>query len=491
MPDQDRTRPTDLPDAPVIVWFRADLRLRDNGALSAAAASGRPVIALFVLDETGATGRPPGGAQRWWLHHSLTALGSALGDIGVTLILRRGDPRAVLDEIIDRTGAQSVLWNRRYGPEAIALDSEIKASLADRGLTVKSFAGALMHEPTKLKTGSGGYYKVYSPFWRAFIGEGEPRRPDPAPETATAYDGTIESDDLADWYLLPTSPDWSGGIAATWTPGEKGAHERLKAFCADAMADYGRKRDLPGVDGTSRLSPHLAFGEITPSDIWYAAAAAEGVPKKQLEKFHKELAWREFSYHLLVNFPDLRTANFNDTFDAFPWEGSADALEAWQKGRTGYPIVDAGMRQLWRTGWMHNRVRMITASFLIKHLMIDWRRGEDWFWDTLVDGDPASNAASWQWVAGSGADAAPYFRIFNPILQGEKFDPDGAYVRRFVPELADLPDRYIHKPWEAPRKVLEKAKVSLGSTYPEPMVEHKRARERALDAYNEMRGQAA
>ncbi|WP_369406359.1 cryptochrome/photolyase family protein [Oceaniradius stylonematis] len=291
--------------------------------------------------------------------------------------------------------------------------------------------------------------------------------------------------------MLPTKPDWSGGLAEAWTPGERGAQQQLKAFCDEALADYARQRDLPAIDGTSRLSPHLAFGEITPADIWHAAANADSVPEKQLEKFHKELVWREFSYHLLVNFPNLGGENFNGDFDAFPWAGTDAQLQAWQRGLTGYPIVDAGMRQLWQTGWMHNRVRMVVASFLIKHLMTDWRKGEDWFWDTLVDADPASNTASWQWVAGSGADAAPYFRVFNPILQGEKFDPDGDYVRTYVPELAGLPNKYVHKPWEAPEKVLEKSNVSLGSTYPAPIVDHQQARNRALDAYQTMKGQAA
>jgi deoxyribodipyrimidine photo-lyase len=491
VPDAFFMRPTQLPDAPIIVWFRSDLRLRDNGALTAAAEAGHPVICLFVLDDSGASGRALGGARRWWLHHSLAALQKSLDDLGIPLVLRRGDPRAVLDNMIEQTEARSVLWNRRYDPAAIALDSEIKASLGERGLMVASYAGALMHEPTRLKTGSGGFYKVYSPFWRAFVAEGEPDEPLPAPQSLTAFDATLESDTLEDWALVPTKPDWSGGLAETWTPGEAGAQKRLDAFCEDALANYASQRDMPGVDGTSCLSPHLAFGEITPADIWHAAANTDDVPKKQLEKFHKELVWREFSYHLLVNFPDLGDENFNDDFDAFPWAGKDAQLRAWQRGRTGYPIVDAGMRQLWQTGWMHNRVRMVVASFLIKHLMTDWRSGEDWFWDTLVDADPASNTASWQWVAGSGADAAPYFRVFNPILQGEKFDPDGDYVRTHVPELADLPTKYIHKPWEAPAKVLEKSNVSLGSTYPAPIVDHQEARNRALDAYQTMKGQAA
>jgi deoxyribodipyrimidine photo-lyase len=359
-------------------------------------------------------------------------------------------------------------------------------------MVVETFDGQLLHEPARLKTGSGGPYRVYTPFWRAFTEEVPPRPPVDAPESIDPFDGGLASDRLSDWALLPTRPDWASGIAEEWSPGEAGAEERLERFIGEALDGYADKRDLPGAPFTSKLSPHLAFGEITPFQIWQAAEdAREGVPARDLATFRKELVWREFSYHLLVNFPSLPVENFNEDFDAFPWRGTNDQLECWQRGRTGYPIVDAGMRELWQTGWMHNRVRMIVGSFLVKHLLIDWRHGEAWFRDTLVDADPASNTASWQWIAGSGADAAPYFRIFNPILQGEKFDADGSYVRRFVPELADLPDTYLHKPWEAPEQVLEKAGVKLGGTYPRPVVEHKGARDRALAAYQEMKGKAA
>lgn len=478
-------------DAPVIVWFRADLRLRDNGALRAAVDSGRAVIALYIFDETADPAL--GGAQRWWLHHSLSALGADLEGLGLRLILRRGDPATVLDELIAQTGARTVLWNRRYTPTGVRTDTAIKAGLSARGLVAASASGALLHEPTHIETGDGGYYKVYSPFWRAFRASGEPRLPSPAPARATPYadQGSLASDRPGDWGLLPTGPDWSCGLAASWTPGEAAAQAQLKAFLERALDGYADKRDLPGIESTSRLSPYLAFGEITPFDIWHAAATAPGINQRDLEKFHKELAWREFSYHLLFHFPTLKQANFNSDFDAFAWAGKAEHLHAWQTGQTGYPIVDAGMRQLWQTGWIHNRVRMVVASFLVKHLLIDWRHGEQWFWDTLVDADPASNTASWQWVAGSGADAAPYFRVFNPILQGEKFDGDGAYVRAYVPELAGLPEKVLHKPWEADEKTLSKAGVSLGETYPRPIIDHKRARGRALDAYKQLRGQAA
>ncbi|WP_306118324.1 MULTISPECIES: deoxyribodipyrimidine photo-lyase [unclassified Roseitalea] len=484
-------RPADDSDAPVVVWFRSDLRLRDNGALTAAAQSGRPVIAVFIFDDPPQAGPALGGAQRWWLHHSLAALADSLKGIGLPLVLRRGDPAAVLDALIAETGADTVYWNRRYAPHEVQLDQKIKRDLGERGLTVASHDGALMHEPTRIRTKDGGPYRVYSPFWRAFAQSGEPREPLPAPESIRAHHTTIASDRLEDWSLLPKEPDWSGGIAEVWDPGEHGAQTRLAEFVEDGLAGYKAERNKPAAEGTSRLSPHLRFGEITPFDVWHAAGKARGVAAGDLETFRKELAWREFSYHLLFHFPDLGTANFNSDFDAFPWRDDDRALRAWRAGRTGYPIVDAGMRQLWQTGWMHNRVRMIVGSFLIKDLMIDWRRGEAWFWDTLVDADPANNTASWQWVAGSGADAAPYFRVFNPVLQGEKFDADGAYVRRYVPELAALDTKYIHKPWQAPQDVLDRAGIRLGETYPEPMVDHGQARKRALAAYEQTRRHAA
>jgi deoxyribodipyrimidine photo-lyase len=297
----------------------------------------------------------------------------------------------------------------------------------------------------------------------------------------------VESLEIEDLGLLPTEPDWAQGLRDTWQPGTKGARHLLETFVKDKLTAYREDRDTPALDVTTRLSPHLRFGEISPREVWQAAEVADA-PREAVFKFHQELLWREFSYHLLYHYPDLASVNYQSKFDDFPWRDhetgeAAKDLLAWQKGRTGYPIVDAGMRQLWQTGWMHNRVRMIVASFLIKHLMIDWRAGEAWFWDTLVDADPANNAASWQWVAGSGADAAPYFRIFNPVLQGEKFDGNGDYTRHWVPEVAKLPNRYLHKPWAAPKSTLDDAGVRLGSDYPRPLVDHKQARERALEAF--------
>ena len=473
-------------DAPVLVLFRTDLRVADNRALMAASSTGKPVLPLFVFDQESDGTRPLGGARRWWLHHSLAALGKQLARLGAPLLLSRGRMEVVVDRLISETGADMVLWNRRYDPTEIAVDSRLKASLRERNIRAESFDGHLLHEPSLLKTGSGGSYKVYSPFWRALVTQGEPRDPLDAPRKLRG--GKVPaSDELDDWALLPTTPDWAHGLRAQWTPGEAGAQDSLAAFVSGALDGYGQGRDMPGVAGTSRLSPHLAHGEITPFQILAALKPASvDAPSGDIEKFRKEVGWREFSYHLLFQNPSLAQVNFNRDFDAFPWAGNRELLSAWQRGLTGYPIVDAGMRELWQTGWMHNRVRMVAASFLIKHLLIDWREGEKWFWDTLVDADPASNPASWQWVAGSGADAAPYFRIFNPILQGEKFDPEGAYVRRYVPELAKLPAKYIHRPWDAPKDILSTAGVKLGADYPVPVIDHSLARERALGAYKSM-----
>lgn len=471
-------------EAPALVLFRHDLRLADNRALTAAASSGRPVVAAFVLDEESEGVRPAGGARRWWLHHSLARLGASLGKLGVPLILRRGPMADVASALAAETGATLAFWNRRYDPPGVEADKAMKLKLRAAGLGTASFEGHLLHEPWCITTGAGGHYRVYSPFWRAFVDAVEPRDPLPAPRSLRAFLPAPASDRLDDWSLLPIAPDWAGGLRAAWTPGEDGASIRLDDFLDGALSGYADRRDLPGVASTSGLSPHLVHGEVTPFQIWHAMRGRTG---RDAEKFRKELGWREFSWHLLFHNPDLATRNFNDTFDAFPWRKDDKALRAWQRGRTGYPVVDAGMRQLWHCGWMHNRVRMVAASFLVKHLLIDWREGERWFWDTLVDADPANNPASWQWVAGSGADAAPYFRVFNPVLQGQKFDPDGAYVGRHVPELAGLPSSHVHRPWQAPRETLSSAGVKLGETYPVPAVEHDRARVRALEAYQALR----
>jgi len=481
----------DSSTAPIIVWFRLDLRIADNPALRRAADSGRPVLPLFVLDDADAGPWAPGGAARWWLHRSLERLAEALADRGTSLVLRRGRAADVLDAVIGDSGADAVYWNRRYEPWAIARDKAIKTDLADRGIGVRSFNAALLFEPWTVETKAGGPYKVYTPFWRACRARVDDiPAPKPAPRSLRATGGRLSSDALGDWGLLPTAPDWAGGLRDTWTPGEDGAHARLSRFLDDAVARYDDRRNRPDLPGTSALSPHLHWGEIGPRQIWAAVehrrAGSRGAgADDQIETYLQEIVWREFSYHLLYHFPGLPDAPLDDRFGDFPWADDPDGrlVRAWRRGRTGYPIVDAGMRELYATGWMHNRVRMITASFLVKHLLQPWQAGEAWFWDTLVDADLASNSASWQWVAGCGADAAPYFRIFNPVLQGEKFDPEGAYVRHWVPEIAALSDKHLHKPWEAPRRALEEAGITLDETYPAPIVDHKQARRRALDAF--------
>ncbi|MCX7303057.1 MAG: deoxyribodipyrimidine photo-lyase [Hyphomicrobiales bacterium] len=470
--------------APFIVLFRNDLRVADNKALAAAAQTGRPVITLFILDESGRGARPAGSASRWWLHHSLAALTRSLEALGSRLVLKRGATADIVAEAIRTTGADTVFWNRRYAPAHISIDGALKSRLRSEGLVAESFDGFLLHEPSRVATQSGDFYKVFTPFYKRLSADGEPRDPVDAPRALKTNAVRLPSDTLEALDLLPKAPDWSGGIAQRWQPGERGAMDRLAAFVDQGLGGYSGNRDKPGCDGTSGLSPHLAHGEITPFQIM---AALRQKSSRDAEKFRAELAWREFSYHLLFHRPNLHRESFRPEFEDFAWRNEAKALKAWQRGQTGYPIVDAGMRELWQTGWMHNRVRMIAASFLVKDLLIDWRKGEEWFWDTLVDADAASNPASWQWVAGSGADAAPYFRIFNPTLQGEKFDPDGQYVRRYLPELAALPDRYIHRPWEAPQSMLRDSGVTPGADYPLPVVDHAEARNRAMLAYRATR----
>lgn len=476
-----------------ILWFRQDLRVIDNPALSAAAAGGQAVLPVYILDTTDHPWRM-GAASLWWLHHSLISLRRDLKRrYKLDLVFRHGDPARVIPELIAETGAGAVYWNRRYEPASIAADTALKATLTNGGIAVATFNAALLYEPWTVKTQAKGWFKVFSPFWRACRALPPPAPPQPAPAEVTRCSSPVPSDDLAEWNLLPTKPDWAGGLRALWQPGEPAALTRLKTFLDEKLCGYAARRDLPDADATSRLSPHLHFGEIGPRQIWHAVQMVvdRGAPGvgRNAEKLFSELGWREFTHHLLFHFPDLPERNFRSEFDGFPWRNDPALLRAWQRGCTGYPIVDAGMRELWRSGWMHNRVRMITASFLIKHLRQHWREGSAWFWDTLVDADLANNAASWQWVAGSGADAAPYFRIFNPILQGEKFDPRGAYVRRWVPELAGLPDKFIHKPWLAPAAIMRQAGLVIGRDYPEPLVEHNDARRQALEAFASLRGE--
>lgn len=467
--------------APVILWFRQDLRLADNPALDHAMRTGRPVIPVYILDD-GPAVRRIGGASRWWLDGSLRVLAGDLRERGAPLVLRRGDSEAELRRLIDETGADAVFMNRRFEPDAFLHDADIAHALKADGIECHGYNGSLLARPGAVRTGSGGPYRVFTPFFRALLDAATPPPPLPAPAAIETVSG-LAGESVDDWALRPTEPDWAG--AFDWSPGEAGAAAALAAFVDGGLKSYAKGRDHPAEPAVSRLSPHLHWGEIHP---WRAAqaarrAAADGrVPPAEAEKFVAELGWRDFSAQLLHHFPQMTDTAFRPEYDRMPWRDDPAGFEAWKRGRTGYPIVDAGMRQLWATGWMHNRVRMIVASFLIKDLLIDWRAGEAWFWDTLVDADLASNVQNWQWVAGSGADASPWFRIFNPVVQGQKFDADGRYVRRWIPELARLPDRWLHAPWTAPAEVLGAAGVGLGRDYPNPVVDHAAARERALEA---------
>ncbi|WP_395648242.1 cryptochrome/photolyase family protein [Terricaulis sp.] len=473
-----------MPDAPAVVWLRQDLRLADNPALRAAIDSKRPLVLLYILDDDTPGAWKLGGASRWWLHRSLDALAKDIAKRGGVLTLRRGKAAALLPKLVKETGASAIFWNRCYEPHAVARDKALKEKLGAAGVEVSSHNGALLFEPWEVKTKSGEPFKVYTPFWRACL-QLSARPPMAGPKKLNCVDN-LASDTLSSWKLLPTKPNWAAGFESEWTPGEAGAQKALDRFIERALAGYPEGRDQMGRAGTSRLSPHLHFGELSPVQVRAVvetAAAHEPSLQRGADKYLAEIGWREFSTHLLFNWPTLPSQNWRAQFDAFPWRDDEKALRAWQRGTTGYPVVDAAMRELWATGYMHNRARMIAASFLIKHLLIDWRRGEDWFWDTLVDADLANNAASWQWVAGSGADASPYFRIFNPVTQGQRYDADGAYVRRWIPELSRLPDALLHKPWEADAATLRAAKVELDVTYPRPIVDHAAARARALEAF--------
>jgi deoxyribodipyrimidine photo-lyase len=479
---------------PTIVWFRQDLRLQDNAALAEALTRGGAVVPVYIWDEEGERRWGMGGASRWWLHQSLKALDASLRERESRLLVARGESVGELRRIVKATGAGAVYWNRRYEPAAIARDKVVKVSLAEDGLEAKSFNSALLFEPPTIVNKAGGPFQVFTPYWRHCLslkmaeGIAVKAKRFPALENWPAS-RTIEA-----LGLLPRVK-WDAGFCEAWTPGEEGAKKRLTYFLAKLAPAYEETRDRPGVEGVSRLSPHLHFGEIGPRQIWAAAQAQAketGVfpANAGVQKFLGELGWREFAHHLLYHFPDTPVKALREEFERFPWAGDPGGkkLEAWQRGMTGYPIVDAGMRELWATGWMHNRARMVVASFLVKHLRLSWTKGAAWFWDTLVDADLANNTLGWQWSAGCGADAAPYFRIFAPVLQGMKFDGDGVYVRKWIPELAKMPDRFLHAPWEAPDEVREKAGVVLGENYPCPVVDHKTARAEALEAFRVMRG---
>jgi deoxyribodipyrimidine photo-lyase len=470
-----------------LVWLRLDLRLADNPALQAALKIGGAVVPVFIHAPEEESPWSPGGASNWWLHQSLASLDADLRAAGSRLVIRRGPTLATLSVLAKETGATAVFWNRRYEPAVIARDAKVKEALRREGLEVESFNGALLHEPWTIQTLSGKPFQVFTPFWRHCLAQPDPSAPLPAPRKLPAPAKWPKSLALEELELEPKI-NWAEGLRAAWCPGEAGAAGNLKKFLTSAFSDYSEQRNRPDVIGTSKLSPHLHFGEISPRQIWHgltllAAKRALSLKSWRDSQFLAEIGWREFAHHLLYHFPHTPTEPLRADFRNFPWRKDAAWLKAWQRGRTGYPIVDAGMRELWTTGWMHNRVRMIVASFLVKDLLLDWREGARWFWDTLVDADLASNTLGWQWTAGCGADAAPYFRVFNPVSQGEKFDPNGNYISRWCPELARLPAEWIHQPDKAPAAVLHTAGVELGRNYPATIVSHAIAREVALEAF--------
>lgn len=472
-----------MTQATTLVWFRQDLRIQDNPALFHACQHGT-VIPVFIWDEQETSDWPMGGACRWWLHQSLEALNQQLQG---KLCLLKGDTQTQLSALLNRTGARAVYWNRGYEPWRMSRDSALKTHFQGLGITTKSFNGHLLWEPWEVSKADGTPYKVFTPFYRkGCLNASPPRDPYPAADLSALRE-SASGVALEALGLLPTLA-WYTGMAARWTPGETGARERLGLFLHDKLSHYQSLRDFPASDAISGLSPHLRFGEVSPQQVWHAAHSAGFAQHAEsaLDKFCAELGWREFSYSLLYHNPQLPTENLQPLFNHFAWATDRqDGLRAWQTGNTGFPLIDAGMRELWQTGFMHNRVRMVTASFLVKNLRIDWREGARWFWDCLVDADLANNSASWQWVAGCGADAAPYFRIFNPVTQSEKFDTNGDYIRQYVPELAALPNKWIHKPWEAPASVLAEANVEIGHHYPAPIVDLKATREAALAALSD------
>ena len=462
-----------------LVLFRRDLRLADNPAWSAACAEHAQVLPVYLHAPGEDAGWAPGAASRWWLHQSLDALQQRLRALGGELHLCSGDSLPVLRDLLQRTGAGAVYWNRLYEPAAIARDTLVKAALREQGVAVHSHNAALWREPWQIATQQGEPYRVFTPYWRNLRThvKAEPPLPEPAVPGWLALPGGLP---LAALQLLPAIP-WYDGMAKAWQPGEHDAHELLEAFADDAVGDYAHARDLPARHGTSRLSPHLHFGEISPRQIHHVLdkrlRRTDTRHRPDIEPYLRELGWREFAHHLLYHFPHTPTENFNPRFAGFRWAAPDEAqLARWQQGRTGIPLVDAGMRELWHTGWMHNRVRMIVASFLTKNLRQHWLHGARWFWDTLVDADLASNSMGWQWVAGCGADAAPYFRVFNPLTQARKFDPEGGYLRRWLPELAQAPTDLLHEPWKDPALLRR-------TGYPAPMVDLAQSRQQALDAY--------
>ncbi len=474
-----------------IVWFRQDLRIRDNPALYYAAKQGHSIVPVYIWSPKEEGNWPVGGAGKVWLHYSLESIQEELRKKKTQLVIRKGSALSVIKELVQESEADSVYWNKRYEPSSRERDNALQAKLNKLGIEVKSFNGSLIYEPWEIETKSGNCFKVFTPFWEAFKLMPEADKPLPLPSKIPSPSHWPQSMDLQDLKLLPKK-DWAGGIRETWEFGEQGGRNQLTRFIKEPVKSYSKNRNYPACSGTSKLSPYLHFGEISPRQIWhelreFEISEGKKILSEEIWAFLRELGWREFSYHLLYHFPQTAEKPLRREFASFPWKVDNKLLRAWQKGLTGYPIVDAGMRELWTTGWMHNRVRMVAASFLVKDLLLPWQKGAEWFWDTLVDADLANNTMGWQWSAGCGADAAPFFRIFNPVLQGEKFDPNGDYVRKWIPELTNLPNKWIHKPWEASQDVLNKAEIQLGEDYPLPVVDHREARQQALDAFQKIK----
>jgi len=476
-----------------LVWLRNDLRLDDNPALNFACENYDEVFVAYLYVPREEGDWAPGAASKWWLHHSLKALSERIAERGGSLGVFSGDSsEKILRRLLRDTQATGVFWNRRYEFHVRARDEQIKRGLGAEGFEVMSFNAQLLWEPWEVSTGEGKPYQVFTPFWKKVSTLDAPSRPRALSRGArlARFEGGLELEDLN---LLPKL-SWASEFSEESSPGELGGARALQSFLKNALLSYKGGRDVPSQRGTSRISPHLHFGELSIRKVWHLVSDVEAktpAARESRETYLKELAWREFAYHILFHFPETPTRPLREAFSAFPWRTSHKELSAWKKGLTGYPIVDAGMRELWRTGYMHNRVRMIVASFLVKDLRISWLEGAKWFWDTLLDADLASNTLGWQWAGGCGADAAPYFRVFNPTLQGEKFDADADYVRRWVPELSRLSTKWIHRPWEAPPRALADAGVMLGKNYPLPMVDHKKARSEALAAFSAMRGSSS
>ncbi len=472
-----------------IVWFRQDLRVANNPALSIALENHQHVIPVFIQASADSAEWQPGAASRWWLHHSLKSLDGSLRELGSRLIIRTGDDSLIiLRELIDQTKAGHVYWNRLYEPEHIERDKHIKQTLREQGIEVSSFNSALLYEPWEVAKNDGGPFRVFTPFWKACVKSGLASSQYGSPDRLPPVNNRIKSIKLASLELLPKI-SWDKSFSDYWQPGEAGAHQCIDEFLDDVVINYSEDRNRPDIKGTSLLSPHLHFGEISPQQIIEKTSHAVNTNSKQgvvtnSESFIREIGWREFANHLLYHFPHTVNKPLYERFDNFPWEKNYSRnLRAWEKGETGIPLVDAGMRELWQTGWMHNRVRMIVASLLTKNMLIPWQQGAKWFWDTLVDADLANNTLGWQWTAGCGADAAPFFRIFNPVTQAQKFDPSGQYIRQWLPEISALPDKYVSQPWAAPASLLDEHGIKLGKDYPKPVIDLKATRERALDRY--------